>query len=187
MSHSKLDPERAALLVIDVQEAFRKAVPSFEEVARAAGILVRGAAAVGIPVIVTEQYPKGLGATDPHIAQALPEGVEPLEKLAFSAPEADGFDLGGRDQALVCGIEAHVCVNQTTLDLLDEGVQVHVVRDAVGSRFDENREVGLAKAEHAGAVITSVETALFELVGRAGTHEFKQVQKVVLDYAPNPS
>ena len=108
-------------------------------------------------------------------------------RVCFSAPDAEGFDLASRDQALVCGIEAHVCVNQTTLDLLDEGVEVHVVRDAVGSRFDENREVGLAKAERAGAVITSVETALFELVGGAGTDEFKQVQSVVLDYAPNPA
>jgi nicotinamidase-related amidase len=187
MSHSKLDPERAALLVIDVQEAFRKAVPSFEEVARAAGILVRGAAAVGIPVIVTEQYPKGLGATDPHIAQALPEGVEPLEKLAFSAPEADGFDLGGRDQALICGIETHVCVNQTTLDLLTAGIEVHVARDAVGSRFEQNREIGLERMERAGATVTSVETALFELVGRAGTDEFKAVQRLVLEFAPNPT
>ena len=187
MSAQKLDPARAALVVIDVQEGFRKAVPSFERIANATAALVKGAKAVGVPIVVTEQYPKGLGTTAPQIAEHLPEGVTPIEKVCFSAPEAEGFDLAGRDQALVCGIEAHVCVNQTTLDLLDEGVEVHVARDAVGSRFDENREVGLAKAERAGAVITSVETALFELVGRAGTDEFKQVQKVVLEYAPNPS
>jgi nicotinamidase-related amidase len=187
MTASKLDPERAALVVIDVQEGFRKAVPSFDQVAHAAVALVKGAKAVGIPIVVTEQYPKGLGSTVPEIADQLPEGLAPIEKVCFSASEAEGFDLAGRDQALVCGIEAHVCVNQTTLDLLDEGVEVHVVRDAVGSRLDENREVGLTKAERAGAVVTSVETALFELVGRAGTDEFRQVQKVVLDYAPSPS
>jgi nicotinamidase-related amidase len=109
-----------------------------------------------------------------------------VEKVCFSAPEAEGFSLAGRDQALVCGIEAHVCVNQTVLDLLAEGVEVHVARDAVASRFDENKEIGLVKAERAGALVTSVETALFELVGRAGTDEFKQIQRVVLDYAPNP-
>ena len=185
MTARKLDPERATLVVIDVQEGFRKAVPSFDQVARATVALVEGAKAVGIPIVVTEQYPKGLGNTVPEIVDQLPQGLAPIEKICFSAPEADDFDLAGRDQALVCGIEAHVCVNQTTLDLLDEGVEVHVVGDAVGSRFDENREVGLTKAERAGAVITSVETALFELVGRAGTDEFKRVQKVVLDYAPN--
>jgi nicotinamidase-related amidase len=187
MSAQKLDPARAALVVIDVQEGFRKAVPSFERIANATAALVKGAKAVGVPIVVTEQYPKGLGTTASEVADHLPEGLAPIEKLCFSAPEAEGFDLAGRDQALVCGIEAHVCVNQTTLDLLDEGVEVHVARDAVGSRFDENREVGLAKAERAGAVITSVETALFELVGCAGTDQFKQVQKVVLEYAPNPS
>ncbi|MEK6327255.1 MAG: isochorismatase family protein [Actinomycetota bacterium] len=187
MSAAKLDPERSALVVIDVQEGFRKAVPSFDQVAQATAALVKGAKAVGIPIVVTEQYPKGLGNTAPEVAEELPSGVTPIEKVCFSAPEAEGFDLDGREQALVCGIEAHVCVNQTTLDLLDEGVEVHVARDAVGSRSEGNLEVGLTKAERAGAVITSVETALFELVGRAGTEEFKRVQKVVLDYAPNPS
>jgi nicotinamidase-related amidase len=187
VSSPKLDASRAALVVIDIQEAFRKAVPSFEAVARASATLVEGAEATGVPILVTEQYPKGLGTTVPEVADALPEGTEPIEKVVFSAPEADGFDLAGRDQAIVCGIEAHVCVNQTVLDLLEQGVEVHVVSDAVGSRTDANREVGLHKAERAGAVITSVETALFELVGRAGTDEFKRVQKLVLDYAPNVS
>ncbi len=186
MSRAKLDRARAALVVIDVQEAFRKAVPGFDGVVRATAALVRGAEAVGIPLVITEQYPKGLGETVPEVAEELPDGVEPLDKLSFSAREAEGFDLHGRDQALVCGVEAHVCVNQTVLDLLDEGVEVHVALDAVGSRFERDRRVGIEKAERAGAVITSVETALFELVGRAGTDEFKQVQRLVLDYAPNP-
>ena len=187
MSSGKLDSRRAALVVIDVQEAFRKAVPSFDRVARATAALVQGAEATGVPVVVTEQYPRGLGRTVPEIAAHLPPGVEPVEKVCFSAPQAEGFDLYGRDQALVCGIEAHVCVNQSVLDLLGEGIEVHVAEDAVGSRFEENRKVGLEKAEGAGAVITSVETALFELVGRAGTEEFKRVQKLILDYAPNPA
>jgi nicotinamidase-related amidase len=184
---AKLDRSRAALVVVDIQEAFRKAVPGFDEIARAAAALVRGADAVGIPVHVTEQYPKGLGKTVPEVAQHLPDGIEPIEKVCFSAAEAEGFDLEGRDQAIVCGVETHVCVNQTVLDLLDDSVEVHVARDAVGSRFEPNTVVGLEKAERAGAVITSVETALFELVGRAGTDEFKRVQALVLEYAPNPS
>jgi nicotinamidase-related amidase len=182
----KLDPERATLIVVDVQEGFRKAVPDFDRVAKATSTLIEGAEAIGIPVVVTEQYPKGLGETAPEIAEHLPEGTEPLEKVCFSATDAVGFDLGGRDQALVCGIETHVCVNQTALDLLGSGVEVHVAEDAVASRTELNKRVGLQKMERAGAVLSTVEMALFELLGRAGTDEFKRVQKLVLDYAPNP-
>lgn len=183
---AKLDRGRTALLVIDVQDAFRKAVPDFERVAAAASTLVQGAEALGLPMVVTEQYPQGLGDTVPEVREILPEELEPLEKVCFSAAEADGFGLGGRDQALVCGVETHVCVNQTVLDLLDRGIEVHIATDAVGSRFAESKEVGLQKMERAGAVLTSVETALFELVGRAGSEEFKAIQKLVLRYAPNP-
>jgi nicotinamidase-related amidase len=179
VSSPKLDRERAALVVVDLQEAFREAVPDFERVAEQTARLVQGAEAMGIPILVTEQYPKGLGHTVPEVADHLPDGLEPIEKVRFSAAEADGFDLDGRDQAIVCGIETHVCVNQTVLDLLDEDVEVHVVGDAVGSRTDENREVGLHKAEDAGAVLTSVETALFELLGGSDAPEFKEVQRLV--------
>jgi hypothetical protein len=141
--------------------------------------LIEGAEAIGVPVIATVQYPKGLGETVPEVSEHLPEGVEPLEKLCFSAAEADGFDLGGRDQALVCGIETHVCVNQTVLDLLADGIETQVAADAVGSRAASNRELGLHKMERAGAVLTSVETALFELLGRSDAAEFKQVQALV--------
>jgi nicotinamidase-related amidase len=182
----KLRADRTTLVVVDVQEGFRRAIPDFERVAKATATLMEGAEAMGIPIVVTEQYPKGLGETVPEVAEHIPQGTEPLEKVCFSAADADGFDLGGRDQALVCGIETHVCVNQTVLDLLDGGTQVQVVEDAVGSRTEENKRIGLHKMERAGAVLTSVETALFELLGRAGTDEFKTVQKLILEYAPNP-
>ena len=179
MTVPKLDTERTALVVVDVQEAFRKAVPDFEDVAKASGVLVQGADAVGVPIAITEQYPKGLGETVPEVAEHLPAASKPLEKLRFSAAEADGFELSGRDQALVCGIETHVCVNQTVLDLIDQGVEVHVARDAVGSRTAANRELGLEKMAAAGAVMTSVETALFELLGGSDHDAFKQVQALV--------
>lgn len=182
---AKLDRRRAAVVVVDVQEGFRKAIPEFQRVAKAAATLVDGARALDVPVLITEQYPKGLGETTPEVAKRLPEGTEPIEKVCFSAAEANGFDLAGRDQALVCGIETHVCVNQTVLDLIASGIEVQVAEDAVGSRFAESKRIGLRKMERAGAVLTSVETALFELLGRAGTEEFKQVQKLILDYAPN--
>lgn len=184
MTAAKLDPERAALVVVDIQEAFRPVIPDFSAVVAGASTLVRGAAELGVPVIVTEQYSKGLGHTVPELGEHLPEGAEPIEKTTFSAAEAEGFDLGSREQAIVCGIETHVCVNQTVLDLLDRGVEVHVVSDAVGSRTEANRELGLGKAERAGAWLTSVETALFELLGRAGGERFKAVQRLVLELAP---
>lgn len=184
MTPPKLDADRATLVVIDVQEAFRKAIDDFDEIARATATMIRGAEALGVPVIVTEQYPKGLGATVPEVARELPDDVTPISKTCFSAAEAEGFDLGGRDQAIVCGIETHVCVNQTVLDLLDQGVETHLVSEAVGSRSPENRALGLAKLERAGAWRTSVETSLFELLRGAGGDRFKAVQGLVLEYAP---
>jgi nicotinamidase-related amidase len=174
-----LDRERTALVVIDVQEAFAKAVEGFEDVAAQTAILVQGAKVLGLPVLVTEQYPRGLGDTVERVRDAL-EGAPRLPKTVFSAVRADGFDLAGRDQALVCGVETHVCVNQTAHDLLAGGVEVHVAVDAVGSRTAANRELGLRKMGESGAILTSVETALFELLGEAGTDEFKTIQKLVM-------
>jgi len=171
-----LERERTAVVVVDVQEGFRS-YETFDALAAACGRLVEGARILGVPVIATAQYPKGLGPIVPEVG--LGDDEQPVEKTVFSAVRADGFDLGGRDQALVCGIEAHICVSQTVHDLLSQGVEVHVARDAVGSRKPADLEVGLSKMERAGAVASSVETALFELCERAGTPEFKAVQQVI--------
>lgn len=179
MTPRTLDRARTALVVIDVQEAFAKAVEGFENVAAQTAILVRGAKTLGLPVLVTEQYPRGLGDTVQPVRDALGD-TERLPKTVFSATRADGFDLDGRDQVLVCGIETHVCVNQTVHDLLAGGVEVHVAIDAVGSRTAANRDLGLRKMAESGAILTSVETALFELLGEAGTDEFKTIQKLVM-------
>jgi nicotinamidase-related amidase len=184
--NGKLQPDRTTLVVVDVQEGFRKAVPDFERVAKATATLVEGAEVLGVPIVITEQYPKGLGETAAEVAEHLPDGTHPLEKVVFSAADAEGFDLGGRDQALLCGVESHVCVSQTAIDLLEAGLEVQVPLDAVSSRTEENKRVGLHKMERAGAVLTSVETSLFELLGKAGTDEFKRIQKLILEYAPNP-
>jgi nicotinamidase-related amidase len=169
-----LDRDRAALVVVDVQEAFRPAVQDFDEVVQNTRRLMEGARILGLPVVVTEQYPKGLGRTVEELGD-----VDPVEKTCFSAARADGFDLDGREQVLVCGIETHVCVSQTAHDLLEHGVEVHVASDAVTSRTTANKEVGLHKMEQSGAIVTSVETALFELLGAAGSDEFKHVQGLV--------
>ena len=173
---SLLERHRARLIVVDVQEGFRS-YECFDRVATAASRLVQAARILGLPALVSEQYPKGLGETAPEVCLR----DEPrLEKTVFSAARADGFEMGASDQALVCGIEAHVCVSQTVHDLLGRGVEVHVPADAVGSRHDLDYERALERMERAGAVVTTVESSLFELLERAGTPEFKQVQKLIL-------
>ena len=178
MSAELLDRGRAALVVVDVQEAFRSAVLEFERVAARAAVLAQAARILGLPVVVTEQYPQGLGDTVTPLLEHL-EGVPRLPKTVFSAARAEGFSLGGRDQVVVCGIEAHVCVSQTVLDLLGSGTQVHVARDAVSSRSETDLAAGLERMERAGAVLSSVEMALLELVGQAGTPEFKAIQGLI--------
>jgi nicotinamidase-related amidase len=173
---SLLARDRTALIVVDIQDGFRS-YASFAGVAAAASKLVQGARILEIPTIVSEQYPRGLGRTAAEVGL---EQERPIEKTVFSAARAQGFDLGGRTQAIVCGIETHVCVSQTVHDLLERGVEVHVPADAVGSRHDIDYERGLERLERAGAIVTTVESALFELLQRAGTPEFKSVQQLIL-------
>jgi nicotinamidase-related amidase len=169
--------ERASLLVVDVQEGFRS-YATFEAVAQGCAKLVEAARLLGLSTLVSEQYPKGLGHTAPEVGL---QDERCIEKTVFSAVRAEGFDLGGgRDQAIVCGIEAHVCVSQTVLDLLDGGLEVYVPADAVGSRHALDYERGLERLGRAGAVLTTVEAILFELLGSAGTSEFKAVQRLVI-------
>ena len=173
---SLLQRNKAALVVVDVQEGFRS-YASFAGVADGCAKLVRAARILDVPSIVSEQYPKGLGHTAPEVDL----NDEPrIEKTVFSAARADGFELAGRTQAIVCGIETHVCVSQTVHDLLDRGVEVHVPADAVGSRHQLDYERGLERLERAGAVVSTVESVLFELLERAGTPEFKAIQRLIL-------
>ena len=177
---SLLARDRTALVVVDVQEGFR-GYASFAAVAAACATLVQAARILDVPAIVSEQYPKGLGHTAPEVGLT----NEPtVEKSVFSAARAEGFDRsgigqGGSTQAVVCGIETHVCVSQTVHDLLDRGIEVHVPADAVGSRHEIDYERGLERLERAGAIVTTVEAALFELLERAGTPEFKAVQGLI--------
>jgi nicotinamidase-related amidase len=173
---SLLSRENTMLIVVDVQEAFRR-YAAFLDVAGACSKLLQAARILGIPALASEQYPQGLGPTAPEVGLQ----DEPLiVKNVFSAARADGFELRGASQAIVCGIETHVCVSQTVHDLLARGVEVHVPANAVGSRHAVDYERGLERLERAGAVVTTVEAALFELLERAGTPEFKAVQKLIL-------
>lgn len=181
----KLDRGRAAFLLVDLQEKLAKAMPpdGLARVERNVLALVEGAKALGVPLLVTEQYPQGIGATLPAIRAALPEGVTPIEKVEFSCLSspavADALARLGRRQIVVAGMEAHICVYQTARDLAAAGYQVFVPYDAVLSRVDDNRRVGLDLAARAGAVPTTTESVLFDLLGRAGTPEFKAVSRLV--------
>jgi nicotinamidase-related amidase len=172
---SLLQRDRATLIVVDVQEAFRS-YASFAEVADSCAKLLEGARILALPSVVSEQYPKGLGSSAPELGL---QDEPRIEKTVFSAARAEGFDLHGARQAIVCGIETHVCVSQTVHDLLADGVEVHVPADAVGSRHQLDYERGLERLQRAGAIVTTVESVLFELLERAGTPEFKAVQGLI--------
>ncbi|MFN0123072.1 MAG: isochorismatase family protein [Blastocatellia bacterium] len=178
-----LDRKRAALAVIDMQEGFRAVLPDFNDIAARIAIMVEACAALRLPVIVTEQYPKGLKQTAEEIAVKLPVGWAPVEKMTFSSCGVAEFDMRLRErhveQVMLCGIEGHICVSQTAHDLLQLGYQVHLIADAVATRLPHNRDIAINKMTRAGAVVSSVEMALFELLGTAEAAEFKTIQKLI--------
>lgn len=169
------------LLVIDVQTKLMDKMRDRDAVIANVARLIDGAAVLGMTVQATEQYPKGIGPTVPELVERLP--VRP-EKLTFSCcglPDvAEQFRSRGVQKILLAGIETHVCVQQTALDLIAQGFRVYVAADAVTSRVDTNRELALRRMERAGVVLTTTEAALFEWTERAGTPEFKQISKLVI-------
>jgi len=178
-----LDRGDALVLLIDVQDKLARAMPA-EGMARLkknASVLLKAARRLGLPVIASEQYRKGLGDTVPELRELLV--TEPIEKLEFSCgaskPIAREILQSGRKQVIVTGMEAHVCVFQTVRDLLRGDFSVFLPQDAIVSRTEENRQVGLRLCEKAGATLTSTETVLFDLLGVAGTPEFKELAPLI--------
>jgi nicotinamidase-related amidase len=174
-----LRPERAALVVVDLQEKLLPAIAGRERVLRNSVLLLRLAEVLGLPAVLTTQYQRGLGPTVPEVAQAA-GGMVPLDKVSFGCFGSPEFlerlaALGGRDQLLVAGIESHICVAQTVLGALEKGYTVHVASDAVGSRTEENRAIGLGRMEKAGALLSSTEMAIYELLGRSDAAAFKKM------------
>jgi nicotinamidase-related amidase len=177
-----LDKEKAALIVIDVQE---KLIPAMDEriCGRLVGhinMLIEGFQAMNLPIIATEQYPRGLGHTISDLPVANAQHC--IEKIAFSCAGEPNFmaalEKTGATQVVLVGMEAHVCVYQTLIDLVDRGYTVHLVRDAICSRFKSDYQTAVAMAQQMGAVLTTTEIALFQLVGVAGSDEFKLVSKL---------
>lgn len=183
-----MSPQDTGLLVIDVQEKLVPHIHDHQKVVWNIRRLLDAARILGIRILATEQYPKGLGPT----VSPLRERLGPIpEKLMFSCRECwslfEEAEQAGLSRLLVCGIEAHVCVQQTVLDLLASGWRVYVAADAVGSRHRIDYEIALRRMELAGAIITTTEAALFEWCIRAGTAEFKQISQLAREFPPGES
>ncbi len=179
----KLDRKNACVLLVDVQDRLTPAMPpdALARLVKYAKAAIVAGRELGMPVLATEQYPKGLGRTLPELREVLPE--PPLEKTHFScgadAAFAEKLARTGRKQVVIVGMETHVCVFQTARDLVAMGYEVHVCADAVTSRTEEHRRVGLELCREAGAMITTAETAIFDLLHQAATPEFKKIAPLV--------
>ena len=175
-----------ALLVVDVQERMLGAQPAAGRIVWNCRRLLDGASVLGVRAAATEQYPEKLGVTAAELAERLTSPA--LAKLAFSCGECGdlfaGWQAAGVDRVLLCGVETHVCVQQTALDLLAAGFRVYIAADAVGSRFAHDHETALRRMESSGAVITTTEAVLFEWCERAGTAAFKQISALAKETAP---
>jgi nicotinamidase-related amidase len=180
MARRPLEPEQCALIVIDIQEKLLPPIWEKERLVRNAQLLIRLAGILKIPALVTTQYSKGLGNTVPEVASLLPE-TPSVDKLMFSCFGSDVFCSlikrlpGHRTTALLCGMETHICVMQTALGALREGYLVHVAADAVSSRTELNWRIGLERMRAAGAILSSTEMIIYELLRSSGAPAFKEL------------
>jgi nicotinamidase-related amidase len=178
-----LDRNRTTVVLIDVQEGYRNALHGWARVVAAARLVLRGASLLQVPVLVTEQYPRGLGHTATELASELGPDVGMVEKMSMSCCGSRDFTerltATAREQVLVVGIETHACVNQTVHDLIAHGYQVHVARDATSSRHTADVGPAWEKMRVAGMIPTSSEQALLELVRTAESADFKALQRLL--------
>ena len=180
---AQLNLEDSLVLIIDVQEKLLNAVFNKEQVEKKSAIVAEAAKILGIPVVVTEQYPKGLGNTIPAVKDALAEDTEVFEKTAFSALNneeiLEAIKKHNKKQILIFGIETHICVSQTTAALRELGYEVSIIKDACGSRAEEEYLAGLERMKDNGAYIITTEIALFEWLKGAKHPNFKAVQALI--------
>ncbi len=177
-----LSVNNTALLIVDVQEKLWRVTYEKEKLLDNLCRLIKGMQVLNVPVLMTEQYPQGLGPTVPEIIALLP-GAKPLAKTSFSCCGDTNFlkELKAIDrrQILITGIESHVCVYQTAIDLLNSGYEVQAVTEGISSRTPVNRQLGLHRIEQAGGKLTGVEMVLFELLKTAGSEQFKAISRIV--------
>jgi|AraplaMF_Col_mMF_1032025.scaffolds.fasta_scaffold00103_97 nicotinamidase-related amidase len=175
-----LERAKSLLLLVDMQERLVPAMADAADVTDRCGILLKAAYELGVPIFASEQYPKGLGPTLPQLAEFATRRMEKLEFSAYANPIIrDELKRAGQSQLILAGVEAHVCVLQTGLDLIDAGFQVFAVADAVASRRPESREIALQRLARAGATIITVEMALFEWLRSASAPEFRSISKLI--------
>lgn len=180
-----INRDNASLVIVDMQERLLNAIPEDRRAntTKNAVILIQVAKTLGMPITVTEQYPKGLGHTVSEIEECIGDNFSPIEKLVFSCGRSPEFQTAlketKRSEVLLCGIETHVCVLQTAIDLINSGYLVYVPADAVSSRKELDLEKGISLIEKAGAVVGTCETFIFQLLERAGTDEFKIISKLI--------
>jgi nicotinamidase-related amidase len=168
------------LLVIDVQEKLMPLIPPANSITRNIAYLIDAARVVGILVQATEQYPRGLGPTVPELLRRLPERPDKVAFSSCAVPAiAENFRRAARPRIVLAGIETHVCVLHTALDLLSQNFRVYVVVDAVASRYPIDHDTALRRLEQVGAILITTETALFEWVGGAGSPHFKEISRLV--------
>lgn len=174
--------ENTALLVIDVQERLMAVVQDTQLIFDNVNRLIKGAEVLNVPIIVTEQYPKGLGNTCAAIE--LPEDTQAIEKICFSCMQSDAvvkqLKEKGITTLILCGAETHICVLKTALEAIENGLEVHVIADAVSSRTHSNKQIGLERMRHAGAFIASTEMILFQMIDEAGNDVFKIISKLII-------
>lgn len=180
IARQPLEAEQCALIVVDIQEKLLPPIFNKEELVKNSQLLVRVANILEMPVIVTTQYAKGLGTIVPEVA-SLVSDVRPIDKLEFGCFGSNEFRSalkllpGNRNTVLLCGMEAHICVMQTALGALNEGYLVHVATDAIGSRVRWNWDIGIDRMRAAGAVISTTEMMIYELMRSSGSPQFKQL------------
>lgn len=178
----KLDCGQSVLLIIDVQQRLFAVMDGQDELLAAVVKLIKGARALEIPVILTEQYPEGLGPTNPAISELIPD-IKAFEKRSFSCCLDENFmkalEKTKRKQVLVSGMEAHICVYQTCIDLLKAGYEVYLVADAVSSRKESDKELAIRVLEREGVQLRSVEMALFELIKTSRHEKFRAISKII--------
>ena len=182
MSALRLKPGEVVVLLVDMQQKLVPVMHDAEHLVPTVRRLLRGARALNLPIVVTEQYPQGLGPTVPELAEVWAQDTPVVEKVRFSAcvPEVRRrLEALDRPTVLLCGIEAHVCVLQTALDLSEAGHGVAVAQDAVGSRRPADRRAALDRMMMAGIAPVSVEMALLEMVGEAGSAAFKAILPLI--------
>jgi nicotinamidase-related amidase len=177
-----LDRERSALLVVDIQERLWAVMRQHQRLAERIVVAIRGCRLMKLPLFLTEQYPKGLGPTIASVREAIGD-IEPLVKMTFSCCGLTELPQmlreKGIEQVILAGIEAHVCVLQTALDLVADGFQVHLLTDAISSRYPNDEQTTLGRLSAHGVVLSTVETALFELLTTARAPEFKEVSQLI--------